>query len=282
MKHGINYQSIYQTYGLQYEGKKFLENVHDCINRVYEKSEYKDKTWEQLSPDEQDFFIYIDIYERMLKNYFSNPEDAQTLEKQRELDYKKQYLAEMNEILSHNRAIKHLYDTRQDYEARVAEVNMPQNVISHKAYNSFRRSLSEFATFQKIELCPPSEEEWLKLENGYRIYDIYMDYLDSSRIHYSTDKIDVPQTEINHVILQTIVKALKDVCAIEIDVTAIKECLSLVYNSTLENTELYPRLSSEDDDVKQKGQELFTEYILKAQNRIKNADFYVYNSDDED
>lgn len=274
MKHGINYQSIYQTYGLQYKGKKFIENVHDCINRVYEKSEYKDKTWQQLSPDEQNSFIYIDIYERMLKNYFPNPEDAQTLEKQRELDYKKQYLAEMNEILSHNRAIKHLYDTRQDYEARVAEVNMPQNVISHKAYNSFRRSLSEFATFQKIELCPPSEEEWLKLENGYRIYDLYMDYLDSSRIHYSTDTIDVTQTEIDHVILLTIMKIIKEKWKKEIDVASIKECLSLVSNSTLEYTELYP-ISSKDDDIKPKKQADYTNKILAAQNKIKDADFIL-------
>lgn len=274
MKHGINYQSIYQTYGLQYKGKKFLENVHDCINRVYEKSEYKDKTWEQLSPDEQNSFIYVDIYKRMLKNYFPKPEDAQTLEKQRELDYKKQYLAEMNEILSHNRAIKHLYDTRQDYEARVAEVNMPQDVINHEAYNSFRRSLSEFATSQKIELCPPPEEEWLKLENGYRIYDIYMDYLDSSRIHYSTDTIDVTQTEIDHVILLTIMKIIKEKWKKEIDVASIKECLSLVFNSTLEYTELYP-ISSKDDDIKQKKQADYTNKILAAQNKIKNADFIL-------
>lgn len=274
MKHGINYKSIYKAYGLKYEDKAFKENVHDCINRVYEKSEYKDKTWQQLSPDEQNSFIYIDIYERMLKNYFPNPEDAQTLEKQIELDYKKQYLAEMNEILSHNRAIKHLYDTRQDYEARVAEVNMPQNVISHKAYNSFRRSLSEFATFQKIELCPPSEEEWLKLENGYRIYDLYMDYLDSSRIHYSTDTIDVTQTEIDHVILLTIMKIIKEKWKKEIDVASIKECLSLVSNSTLEYTELYP-ISSKDDDIKPKKQADYTNKILAAQNKIKNADFIL-------
>lgn len=282
MKHGIEYQKIYQAYGLKDEDKKFKENVHDYINRMYEKSKYKDKTWQQLSPDEQEYFIYYEIFDKMLNVYVLDSKGKSSLKKKRKRSREIMFAIEMHQILSHNKAFEHLYDTRQDYEARVTKENLSQEEISRRAYNSFRRSLSEFATFQKIELCPPSEEEWLKLENGYRIYDIYMDYLDSSRIHYSTDKIDVPQTEIDHVILQTIVKALKDVCAIEIDVTAIKECLSLVYNSTLENTELYPRLSSEDDDVKQKGQELFTEYILKAQNRIKNADFYVYNSDDED
>lgn len=229
------------------------EHRVDSVRRIVRDGLAEVRPWNEMSPLEQDFFVYITIRERMLKyvekcfqKKVRDKVDAQTKSKHDELI---SIAHETIELLEDNIpfVFKH-YDTSSmtDKEAKAA-------------YQEFCAALTI-----RNERCPiPPYETWRKdhQNNPRRPYDYAKEFEECNPNEADDD--EPSESEIDHVILHTLLKYLLDNDSLQIDIEKIRTCLAIEKRYSIEDF-----VSADRNDPKLR-------QYLNAKVELKNYNFII-------
>lgn len=211
---------------------------------------FPQKSWDDLSTFERDYFIYVHIRGRMLR-YIEKLFDKKIrdkIEKSIKIESKKRML-EAHEIATlHNEQVDEAFAT---YDTSA----MPEKE-AQELYKSF------CCNMEKVNnKCPiPDYEVWRKdtRKHSMRPYDYIMDFLHEGGIP------DEPQVyDVDHVVLHTLLKYLADSQGITIDIPDIKKCLTCVNEYNVED---FSPLDPESAE---------TRHYLAAKEKLDNFDFII-------
>lgn len=256
------------------------KSLHDKVFRIYDLERadstkkdairhYLDRKiknvspyiWENFNSVEKDIFIYITIRPRMLGHYITDE----------------------NKIKKINRSIEnYLKETHLDAHKPLKTYNANINALRENHYDS---TDSESELLQKYKhLCnsinnynpmvpKPTFEEWKSFPR--RPFD-YIESFQHDPIQYSDTKDYPSQSEIDHVIIQLLLKIVQEKANIKIDVPLIIETLTFLKNFETNN---YDSLLNEYDpniDIPKEEQDRLIDYnrqyILYKQ-MLDNLDF---------
>lgn len=266
------HQSVLAVYHLQKplgtsytETKSLFEKIRAYINLKLKKT-YPNRKWQELTKIEQDTFIYVTIRKDMLDRYIDlSKHDKIT----KELDayVESTLLKEQALIRSHNINVENAF---KRYNLNSMTENEKKKEYQ-EFYNNFR---------QINKAIPiPSYDEWLSDNQKYpmRIYDYIMDesnefMKENADVYYASD------SEIDHIILLTLLDEFKKRFNIQIDIKEIENCLNTVKNYeypewdgiTTEVDSSLPISTAEQEEIIRRNHE-----FARCELKLKNHDFII-------
>lgn len=202
---------VFEIYSLKTASTPKKEKVRKFIKRQLNKI-YPDKTWNDLSKIEQDTFIFINIRQKMLDTYVDGSVRQKVctrIDKYMQDQFKTLYADK--EIKKHNDIINAIYENYYD-------VNDSESAKREK-YHLLCTTIKK----RNAKVPLPSYEDWCLLP--LRPYD-YIKTFEETPL--SDDEYTWPATEsqIDHVLLHTLLKGYTELTQNTIDINRIKECLT--------------------------------------------------------
>ena len=238
----ISQEKVYDE-GKRKKQKLTKEKVRKYINRKLSK-EYDGKDWNELTDLEQEKFLYIDIKEAVLTRYVDDHK-RDRIKNKIEKQIEKNFIDARIELQKHNDKVsimfKYFYPNTDDEQER------------EKAYTDFCNALEKYFP----QFLAPTYDTWVSdnekmLQEGrntYRIYDYYMGGgLDLAENNHAKNFYHALQTDVDHIIIKTILEILKDKLKIKIDISKIEKCLSITQSMQDLNLEDCDEFSMEIDE----------------------------------
>lgn len=278
----INYEEIYKAYGLKVE-TDIKGKSHKRTLRRHLKKHFGERTWYDLSEQEKRIFIYVKEKDYMLNtvipemNIAKKTEITDTINKVIEdsMIDKTDIIKTNSELLNKRFYDKEKYDACTDEKAK-------QKEIRHD-YKEFAEALKQLHP----QIIVPTLEQWIKDNqkkplsiNDYELYPILNPNSETGKrkpyIQTDTD-IPAPQQHVDHLILLTIVKILKECQIADIDVDKIEKCTSVIHNFL--ECPIHPMIFEYDPTLNM-SKEMQEEYITECKNyalynsMCENLDFY--------
>ncbi|WP_026524151.1 hypothetical protein [Butyrivibrio sp. MB2005] len=209
------YDVVFEIYGLKQASKPTKEKIRSLVKRHLEKN-YAGKTWNELSKIEKDAFVYITIRQKILDKYV----DASKHNKinKRIDDYLKNQFSILESDLAlrkHNSIIGAIYEQYYNPDDTESVKREKYQLLCHAIHN------------KNAKAPTPSFDDWCN--NPLRPYDYIRTY-EESDFYEEDDTIEATQAEIDHVILQTLLKEYSSNSNSFIDTDKIKECLTFLKN----------------------------------------------------
>lgn len=219
----MNKKEIYTTFYELYEiadnkdsgEDKNKSTIRRLISRHLQK-EYPGKTWDKLSPLEQQRFTHIVMKQSFFDNYIQDPTKQKRIEKKIQKELNESFLdvnMRLKEQHERNEKIMKQYYVKKDSEQK-----------KRKAYDQLCEDYAAIIN----KGTPQTYEEWTK--TPLRLYD----YIMSERLEAVQESIheenSVPQKEINDTIIKTILKIFKSEFGIDINIQLITDCLTFLDN----------------------------------------------------
>ena len=266
------YTQIFKFYGLdkceenRKKGMRYYLIRH--LKKEFPQLNWKDpqQSWDNLPTCSKVRFTCIVIKEQFFKynlNYngrFSNEQ----IERKIKEELNKHLIHEQNLINNYNNENEAVFETYYDKNS--------SDDVNKKAYERFYKDLSKYL---KV-FTPLDYTEWEKINQRkpLRIYD----YLMESSSHEESELVtSVSESEIDHTILQTLVKALSEKGIVRIDTKAIEDCLECVHNYDIEDFEPIQTPSDIDSNTSQAEQDAIitnTKYV-RAKEKLEKLDFII-------
>lgn len=214
------------------------------------------RPWDEMSPTEQDFFVYVTIRERVLKYV------EKAFGKKMRTQIEKQTKGKCDESISIAQEMESMIEENIPFMFRRFDSSTMTDKEARAAYKEFYAALQT-----RNKRCPiPDYGTWKKdnHDNPRRPYD-YIREFEECNPNEADD--DMPlESEVDHVILHTILKYLSDYDNLQIDIEEIRKCL------TIEK-----RYSIEDFTDMDKNDPKLCQY-LNAKTKLKNYDFIIDNT----
>lgn len=200
------YEKAFKIYELNNKTDNQEHTIRNYIKKKLKK--VYNKEWDKLTQLEQERFLYVIIRQDMLDRYVPEGNHKKINKK---ID---KYLSDS--LLIEKKLIEEFNQTNDDIRTNYDLSNQTDEAKKER-YNHFCNSLNK----KSPNTTPPSFNEWCK--NPISAYS----YLNSmySEERTSQSSYNVSESEVDHVIIKTLVKALRDKQNIDIDVDLIKECL---------------------------------------------------------
>ena len=262
MAKGI-YTELFHYYSISRNNDTKNRRIRKVIRTRFAK-EHSGKEWEDLTELEKQRFKLITMKDYLLQ--FSNYPETVSKKIDDELE---NTLFKANEaIVEHNNYIHIL--RKQFFEPSASEDEQ------RKAYELFCEMLHQY--FPKE--VPQTFEEWKN--NPLTLYDIMMDSSNPSNpIYEPNDDYEpqyISQAQVDHVVLECVLKLLKDEFKYTIDVESIKHCLNMTLdidslNSDSMQTEIDP--SSENTIEEQQKIIDTNQDIMKSIQKLDEHDFII-------
>lgn len=269
------YTKVFEVYGLtKPKTESYLkvktrnENIRTCIKKQF-IAHHPDREWSDLSKREQDIFVYLTMREKMFKNYVLDSNVRLRLGKK--LD---NYIAD--NLLNESKLVDEYNQNQSDLLRNFYPKNASEKA-KQKAYKDFCIAFKKSG----IKISIPTYEEWTALP--LRIYDYIKSFEEEENrklISGSYNYLPSNQ-EIDHIVLQVIIKQLREKLNIEIDINDIEHCLYTMkkYESSkmaqdfefLKN-DVDNTLNEEQKELEQKRVAFNREYVV-CKRKIDNLDF---------
>lgn len=257
------YKDVYNEYEFNEETENFKRNIRDVVSKEYKKS-YKDREWGELSSFEKNRFLYIQIRGKMLDKMDSSK--ATRIGKKIDKLVDKNLIDVDVAIREHNAIISQAYEIYYCSTDSIEEMN-----------NNYEK----FCCILKLyrERVPiPSFDEWKRRNeiSPIRVYDYCQSYYEEAR--HKIDENIATQKEVDHVILQTILKVLEEKNGIKIDVESIEKTLFYLKNYQIEEDDILTTqeessqcMSKEENEMLINNDQKYKYYEMK----LKNLDFVI-------
>lgn len=222
----LDYERVFAAYDLDWRFEKNKDKVSKYMKRKLEKR-YPGKSWDSLSEVEKEIFIYIDMKQEMLDKYVPARRNKKLIEEKINAHISEVMLNTSNGIyLEKDVRSRYFYD-KSALDA-ITDTDKRKKA-EKKAYNQFVDALKVLSPFTPV----PTLEDWVadnqkapKTINDYELYHI---------LHPNTEEtkpvkpvVKASQSDIDHVLLLTIVKVLKEQKIADIDVDKIEKCLTVL------------------------------------------------------
>ena len=250
------YDELFGYYGIQRNHPK-IKTIRVQIMRQLKKL-YKTKDWNELSEYEKSSFKLIHMHKYLIK-YSRNPKNVEAkIQKEHQ-----ESLIQLQSLHEHNNRIDKLY--KEYFDPSMSE----EEQIN--AYKEFCADLKE--GFPGV--LPPSFAVWIN--NPLRIFDYISDpysEIDSAAVELAS----IPQEKVDHEVLECILQIIKEKWNVEIDITAIRQCLLAVKDIDHINTDKLPDdINYNPDSPVEEPQKINqnTLALIDAANKLKNHDFIV-------
>lgn len=228
------YDVIFPVYELDRDSKQAKEKYRKLLRGRFE-DKFPGKGWDDISQEEKDVFVFVDIREDMFEHYVKDI----TVQKRvsGRIDEKLRTIFDQRKSVEHNRRIDIMF--RTDYY-KPEDSDTPKR----KAYAKFCKDLSGINGYVPI----PEYDEWVQWNERsikgrgtpLRIYDCIKDYYDSLNAEHSGIKNAVSQPEIDHVVLEILKERIEKKLGFEINIPKIRECLTFIKNHEFDEFEHVP------------------------------------------
>lgn len=250
---------VFRVYGLINADKDKKDKIRKYINRQLKKE--SPCNWDEFDSIQKDTFIYITICKTMLERYVIDEGKKKKIEQSINSYLKETLLNSQKPLEAYNST---MYAIRENnFDSADCESVMKQK------YNHLCKTIDKYNPM----VPKPTFEEWKIFPRRP------LDYIESFQhdpMQYS-DTNDYPsQAEIDHVIIQLLLKIVQEKANIEIDVLLIKKTLTFLKNFQLND---YDSLQSKYDPnikiPKDKQEQLIhynQQYILYKE-MLDNLDF---------
>ena len=239
------YDRVFDLYGLKSAPTATKAKIRKFIRRRLIKA-YQTTDWAKLSDREKDYFLYVAIREDMLDNYVDDSKHKKIITT---IDnYLEQTLLySQMDVQLHNDSVAHIFEKRFSESTKEEDYQWLCKTIH--AFN---------------ERIPcPSFEEWEK--RPLRPYDYIASY--ENEPPEIKQEYEPQQSRIDHIILQVLLKVIKEHIGIEVDTELIEECLTYLdnheidqYASRLEKPDPSLTIPIEEQDKLIRGDLLYTTY----------------------
>ncbi len=217
----MNKKQIYTTICEVYElnGKRDNASLRRFISR-HLKTEYGERTWNELSHIEQQRFTYILMREPLFTYYVQDEKDQKRINKKIEKEIDNTFLdidIKLNE--------------RNDINSRIYVPFYEDNATDEEKEAAYEQFCKDYKTLKEASE-PPTYKKWLEQNENkcLRLYDYIMSESQEETIRDTTENSDSLQSEIDYYTIQTIIKIFKDELGIEINLPRIRECLTFLHN----------------------------------------------------
>lgn len=219
------HRAITDMYDLKtlYKGQK--QNIEKWTNRRFIKA-FNGKEWESLNEIEKTKFVCIDIREDLLEKYIDP-------------SYHKRIRGKIDNYIGDTFTEMNLFNARNKAMANMHKVYYEKNATEQEQKSNFNHFVKNLHLINdKIPI--PTFEEWIEQneKTPRRIYDYYMDFVHQPyNKPNNPDEEPVTQQEIDHVILETLMKVIEKQNGVRIDTEKIKSCLYFLKNYNIDDTE---------------------------------------------
>ena len=213
------YTIFYELYEIEDKQDLGEDKNKSTIRRLISrhlKKEYPGKTWDKLSPLEQQRFTHIVMKQPFFDYYIQDPTKQKRIEKKIQKELNESFLdvnMRLKEQHERNEKIMKQYYVKEDTEQKKRE--------------AYKQLCEDYKAIIK-EGNPQTYEEWTK--KPLRLYDYEM----SKRLEVAQESLQeeksVPQKEINNTIIRTILKIFKSEFGIDINIQLITDCLTFLDN----------------------------------------------------
>lgn len=238
---------------------KVCRDKRDSVVRIVREEMRKfspQKSWEDLSKYEQDYFVFVHIRGRMLR-YIEKIFDKKArdkVERNIEIESKKRMLESQKAALLHNEQVRVAYAS---YDTSTLSEQEAQEL-----YQTFCRNMKK-----ANNECPiPLYEEWREQtrKQPMRPYDYIMSFCHEPLC--PGEDLDKPhESAVDHVVLHTLLKYLSDTQGITINIPDIKECLANLSGCDIRDFSLLDPGS------------IATHQYFAAKEKLDNLDFIIKN-----
>lgn len=242
----LDYEGIFSVYEIKwgYNKQKKKNAAEKYLKRALDKC-YPGRKWNELSEAERERFIYVHITEYMIEKCVP-PNNQKRIREKIEAHVSGVYLNAANGIyIEKSLRSRYFYD-KPTFDA-IADDNEKAKA-KEKAYKQFTEAMQKVSTDTPV----PSLEEWAadneeapKNINDYELRHI----LSHEAIEPEPVKTEskASQADIDHVLLMTIVKILKEQKIADIDVGKIEKCLTSI--NTFHECPIHPLMLQYDPDL---------------------------------
>lgn len=275
----IDYEEIYKVFGANVKADLKAGSNKKYLRRKLHEF-FPGKTWYELSDSDKKRFIYVKVKDHMLNKVTPKTKLKKvTDEINKMIEYsmidKEDALKTNSELLEREFYASKKYANYKDEGER--------NKAIKKDYKAFKEAFEQLIP----QIIPPTLEQWIAdnektplLIKDYKLYPILNPDSEIVKRKQNTEQpedVKAPQSDVDHLILMTIVKILKECQIADIDVAKIEKCSSVI-NSFLE-CPVHPMILEYDSSLNM-SKEMQEEYITECRNYItysnmcENLDFY--------
>lgn len=215
------YSKIFETYELTHADIPSKEKIRKYIKRKL-KTSFPNKNWDDLSILEQERFVYIEIREKFINDYVDFHKQNRITNKINRLTADAMLKADMK-IREENDEISKVFKTH--YKETDSDSD------KQDAYNQFCKDMKIFNKHMTI----PSYDKWIK--DPLTIYEYWMYHAITPmeiEAYEDDNRLDVPQSEIDSVILKIILPPILKELRLTINIPMIKEALTFIRDFELE------------------------------------------------
>ena len=257
-----------------YNKERMRYHIRELLKKKY-PDKTRQETWANFSSMEKDCFVYIDIRNIMLKYVHRTHRDHMEAKLDNLLRQSMLHAAE--EIDEYNNNMLDLYKRYYNDDISLTE--------KHSRYKLFCQSL-----LSKDKTFPiPDYDTWVEENKDYAL--TIHDYLSRHDEHVAIVAKQQPtyqgnlQSDIDHLLIQIIVKILSDKFNVEIDIPHIKECLEFVNDFPIEPNEPLQSEINADLTIPEDEQNIIIENNKKFvtyKNRLADLDYFYKVIDEND
>lgn len=242
----MDYEKIFSVYEIKwgYNDQQKRDTAQKYLKRILIES-YPDRKWDDLSELEKELFIYIQIAGYMFKKCVPAHKKKRIREKIK-AHVSGVWLNAANDIYREKSLRSRYFYDKPAFDA-MADDNKKAKA-KKDAYKQFTEAMREFSPDTPV----PSLEEWAadneeapKNINDYELRHI----LSHEAVEPTPVKTEskASQADIDHVLLMTIVKILREQKIAYIDVEKIERCLTFI--NTFHECPIHPLMLQYDPDL---------------------------------
>lgn len=217
------YDIVFSIYELGYALEKDKNKIRKYLKRHLKKEYGENCDWNKLSAIQRDIFVYITIRQDMLSNYVGSSK-CKRINSKIDNILKESFLDSAKDVKQHNSLTEPLFKNYFD----------ESDSDKKEKYKILKNAIQKFNPNVPV----PTFEEWLSCP--LRPYD-YIGTFENEPPELDNDYEYIPsQSEIDHVVLQVLIKIVKEKLDIDINTKLIEECLTFLGNSEVERYETLP------------------------------------------
>lgn len=242
----MDYNGIFSVYEIKwdYGDSKKRDTTKKYLKRALEKC-YPGRKWDELSEPEKELFIYVHIAKYMIDECVPSHKENRIREKIK-AHVSGVWLNAANDIYRKKSLRSRYFYDKPAFDA-MADDNKKAKA-KKDAYKQFTEAMREFSPDTPV----PSLEEWAadneeapKNINDYELRHI----LSHEAVEPTPVKTEskASQADIDHVLLMTIVKILREQKIAYIDVEKIERCLTFI--NTFHECPIHPLMLQYDPDL---------------------------------
>lgn len=242
----MDYEKIFSVYEIKwgYNDKKKRDTAKTYLKRTLEKY-YPGRKWDELSEPEKELFIYVHIEEYMIKKCVPAHKEERIREKIK-AHVSDVWLKAANDIYREKSQRSRYFYDKPAFDAIADDKKKAKE--KEKAYKQFTEAMQKVSPDTPV----PSLEEWAadneeapKNINDYELRHI----LSHEAIEPEPIKTEskASQADIDHVLLMTIVKILREQKIADIYVEKIERCLTFI--NTFHECPIHPLMLQYDPDL---------------------------------